>query len=120
MLVTTCHCGAVKVSVPRRPRRLTLCNCAICRRLGGLWAYYPVDQVVVLARPGATESYIWGDRTLRPVRCKTCSCAPHWEPLQRGPASKMGVNARNFEPGEVAHARLRRFDGASSWRYVDA
>ena len=40
MLIATCHCAAVKVEVPRRPRRLTECNCSICRRYGTLWAYY--------------------------------------------------------------------------------
>jgi hypothetical protein len=65
MLAATCHCGAVKVTVPRGPRRITNCNCSICRRLGALWAYYPVDQVVVDAPPGATEAYIWGDRILK-------------------------------------------------------
>ena len=39
MLTATCHCGAVGVDVPRRPRRLTSCNCSICRRYGTLWAY---------------------------------------------------------------------------------
>jgi hypothetical protein len=43
----------------------------------------------------------------------------HWEPLKRGPASRIGVNARNFEPHEVEGVRLRRLDGASTWRYLD-
>ncbi|GIL05308.1 MAG: hypothetical protein AMXMBFR72_11090 [Betaproteobacteria bacterium] len=119
MLTATCHCGAVRITVPRRPRSLTLCNCSICRRLGALWAYCPADKVRVEAAPGATHAYAWGDRTLRFVRCKSCGCVTHWEPLKRRPGSKMGVNARNFEPHEVAGARLRRLDGASSWKYLD-
>ena len=27
MLTATCYCGAVRVEVPRKPRRLTDCNC---------------------------------------------------------------------------------------------
>ena len=34
MLVASCHCGAVKIQIPRRPRTLTDCNCSICRRYG--------------------------------------------------------------------------------------
>jgi len=30
----------------------------------------------------------------------------------------MGVNARNVEPADIAKARGRRFDGASSWRFL--
>ena len=44
MLTATCHCGAVRVDVPRKPRRLTSCNCSICRRYGTLWAYYKVSR----------------------------------------------------------------------------
>jgi hypothetical protein len=119
MLVGTCHCGAVKVSVPRRPRRVTNCNCSSCRRLGALWAYYRVDDVRVEAAPDATQAYIWGDKTLRTVRCRTCGCTTHWVPMQKQAASKIGVNARLFEPEQLGNPRIRLFDGAVSWRYVD-
>jgi hypothetical protein len=119
MLVATCHCGAIKVTIPRRPRRLTNCNCSICRRLGALWAYYPASQVHIEAAPGATDGYVWGDRTLRFVRCKSCGCVTHWEPLRRRPGSKMGVNVRNFDPQEIGNARIRLLDGASTWKYLD-
>lgn len=119
MLVASCHCGAVRLTVPRRPRSLTLCNCSICRRLGALWVYYPASKVRVEAAPKATQEYVWGDRTLRFVRCGSCGCVTHWEPLKRGPASRIGVNARNFDPQQIERARIRRLDGASSWKYLD-
>jgi hypothetical protein len=31
----------------------------------------------------------------------------------------MGVNLRNFDPSELEGLRLRRFDGAVSWKYLD-
>lgn len=71
------------------------------------------------AAPGATHASASGDRALRFVRCKSCGCVTHWETLKRGPASRIGVNARNFEPHEVTGARLRRLDGASSWKHLD-
>lgn len=57
MLAATCHCGAVRVEVPRKPRRLTDCNCSICRRYVGLWAYYKASEVRVTSAPGATRDY---------------------------------------------------------------
>ena len=39
MLIATCHCGAVRLQIPRKPRTLTDCNCSICRRYGTRWAY---------------------------------------------------------------------------------
>jgi hypothetical protein len=115
----TCHCGSVRVEVPRKPRRLTSCNCSICRRYGALWAYYRVADVVVLASPGATARYGWGDRTLSFVRCTNCGCVTHYVPSDPRRHPRMAVNARNFEPQVVAAVRIWHFDGAATWRYLD-
>jgi hypothetical protein len=118
MLAATCHCGAVRIEVPRRPRSLTNCNCSVCRRYGVLWAYYKATEVRIRAAPGATEAYGWGTRALRFVRCSTCGCVMNWEHVEVTPTSRVGVNARNFEPAEIGAVRIRRLDGASSWRYL--
>ena len=119
MLTATCHCGAVEVAVPRRPRTLTSCNCSICRRYGTLWAYYKGSDVRVSAAHGATSKYSWGDKSLRFVRCSTCGCITHWEPIHPKKDSKMGVNARNLGPGSLGSVRIRHLDGASTWKYLD-
>ena len=119
MLKATCHCGAVCVEVPRRPRSLTECICSICRRYGTRWAYYKASQVRVVAARGATASYAWGERWLRFVRCATCGCVMLWERVRRGGADRMGVNARNFEPEAIASVRVRRLDGATTWKFLD-
>ena len=118
MLTATCHCGAVKVQVPRRPRRLTECNCSICRRYGTHWAYYDAAEVCVIARRADLVAYAWGDKSLRFVRCKHCGCVTHWEPVERGARSRMGVNARNFEPTELGAVRVRLLDGAKTWKFL--
>ena len=56
MLTGACHCGAVRVTIPRKPRAVTDCNCSICRRYGVLWAYYKLPSVRLEAKRGATES----------------------------------------------------------------
>jgi len=119
MLAATCHCGSVRIEIPRRPRTLTNCNCSICRRYGPLWAYYQAAAVRVTAEPGSLARYVWGDRSLAFVRCANCGCVTHWEPVQRTAASRMGVNARNFEPDVIGHVKIRRLDGASTWKFLD-
>jgi hypothetical protein len=119
LLTGACHCGAVRLVLPRRPRSLTACNCSICRRYGTLWAYYKAATVRIEHEPGATAEYLWGDRRLRFVRCARCGCVTHWERAQRTPASRMGVNARLFEPEALGEVRIRRLDGAQTWRYLD-
>ena len=120
MIKSRCHCGAIQLSVPVAPTQLTDCNCSICRRIGALWAYYPVDQVQVTGHTEDTAEYVWGGKTLRIVRCKHCGNVTHWEPLQPAAESKMGVNARLLEnPALTAAAVVRRFDGADTWRFID-
>jgi hypothetical protein len=118
-LVATCHCGAVRLVLPRRPRSLTDCNCSICRRYATLWAYYRADTVRVEHRPGATAGYRWGSRRIRFVRCARCGCVTHWERARPAPGSRMGVNARLLDPEALGGIRIRRLDGARTWRYLD-
>ena len=40
MLEGSCHCGAVRLTLPFPPEVATSCNCSLCRRIGGPWVYY--------------------------------------------------------------------------------
>lgn len=116
MLNATCHCGAVRIEIPARPAEVTNCNCSLCRRLGTLWAYFDAHTVKIHGHPENTDEYIQGDKTLRTVRCKTCGCTTHWEPLDPLKYRRMGVNIRNFEPEVIGDVRIRLLDGADTWK----
>ena len=115
MIEVTCHCGAVRIEVETPPETVTSCNCSICRRTGWLVAYYSPKQVRV---SGATDIYMWGDRSLELHRCKTCGCGTHWSAVDKT-LDRMGVNARLMAPEVLARARVRHFDGAETWKYLD-
>jgi len=117
----SCHCGAVRLSLPSTPTVATDCNCSLCRRVGGIWAYFEFGTVTITGHPEATDEYIWGDRTLRTIRCRNCGCVTHWEPLGSEPAPgvKHGVNLANFDPALLAAVKVRKFDGADTWRFFD-
>lgn len=119
MISTTCHCGAVRITIPRAPETLTNCDCSICRRYGTLWAYYVQDEVAIEAQLGATESYAWGRKSLRFVRCAGCGCVTHWEPVDPARGPRVGINALAFEPGQLGDDRIRRLDGAVTEEYLD-
>jgi hypothetical protein len=118
MLTATCHCKAVKISIPRKPRSLTNCNCSICRRYGVLWAYYKASEVRITAAIGSTDEYIWGDKSLKFVRCSRCGCVMCWSRMRPTSTSRMGVNARNFVPADIGAVRIRLLDGAQTWKYL--
>lgn len=118
-LLGSCHCGKVQLELPFAPEQALLCNCSICRRIGGIWAYYQYGQVKISGYPEHTETYIWGDKTLETIRCKHCGCVTHWYPLAAQPGQRHGVNLRNFNPALLDGLKLRHFDGAESWTYLD-
>ena len=117
MLEATCHCGAVTICVPTAPTELTSCNCSICRRLGGLWAYYDPAEVQIR---GDTAQYIWGDRMLALHHCQTCGCTTHWTPIGETRTDRMGVNTRLLDPQITAGVRIKRVDGAAdTWAILE-
>lgn len=118
-LVARCHCGAVTIRVPHLPEALTDCDCSVCRRYRALWAYFDATEVQVTAAPGATADYTRGPKTIRFVRCASCGCVTHWEPIVAERGTRMGVNARLFDPAVIADVRIRRLDGAVTERYLD-
>ncbi|KIW46981.1 uncharacterized protein PV06_02598 [Exophiala oligosperma] len=115
---SSCHCGAIKVTVPRLPQYTNYCQCTICRRYGVAWAYYHPDEVKIETKPDAiTRQYIWGDRTASFNFCDNCGCMCYWWPLGPRPTDgeeyMMGVNTNNMDP-EV----LKYVDRKFSYSYV--
>ena len=119
MLVASCHCGAVRLEVARKPRRLTDCNCSICRRYGALWAYYSRKSARLACPEDAIQTYVWGDGRLEFCRCRICGCVTHHERVRKTPDNTVGVNARMMDPEAIADVKIRKLDGASTWKYLD-
>jgi hypothetical protein len=117
MIEAACHCGAVRLKVAEAPSTVSECNCSICRRLGARWAYYSPTKVDMPAA-GKTQPYVWGDRMLAFHRCKTCGVTTHWQSLD-GARDRMAVNARLFDGLDWSAIRIRQFDGADTWTYLD-
>lgn len=117
MIEATCHCGAVRLSAKTEPVEVTECNCSICSRLGARWAYYSPSEVT-LPRAGSTQPYVWGDRMLAFHRCKACGVVTHWQSLD-GTKDRMAINARTMAGLDWDTVRIRPFDGAATWEYLD-
>jgi hypothetical protein len=115
----SCHCGAVVMEADVRPRSLTSCNCSICGRLGALWAYYTRKRARLIAGGDAVVSYLWGDRTIEFYHCRRCGCCTHYESVTKGPDGRFAINGRCFSAEDLAPLRVRRFDGAHTWKYLD-
>jgi hypothetical protein len=115
---TSCHCGAVRLTIESAPTQVTDCNCSSCRKYGVLWAYYSPKLVRFTPVEPATDVYLWGERSTEFHRCKQCGCITHWAAVDRT-RDWMGVNARLMDPDILAQARVRRLDGADTFEYLD-
>jgi hypothetical protein len=93
-----CDCGGVTITVPGLPETVNACPCAFCRRVGGLWGYYPRAAV---SATGETHVYRRASRVIEFHRCAVCGVLTHWiEP--EGFLPHMGVHMKNFDPAIIA------------------
>jgi hypothetical protein len=121
MIIGSCHCGNVRIAVPRAPEWVASCNCRICRRTGALLAYFAPDEVRV---DGDTMTYLTGDRFIRFHFCGRCHCHTHWsanpealagdlpEEVRAILGDRMGINARLLD-GFAVTKDGPTFDGAA-------
>ena len=119
MIRASCHCGAVVLEAEAPAPSVTSCNCSICRRLAGLYAYYTRAQARLVAGHDATTMYQWGDRLIEFYHCRHCGCSTHYESVDKNPDSRFAINARCFDAEELAPLKVRHFDGADTWKYLD-
>jgi hypothetical protein len=112
----SCHCGKVRIEVPSAPEWVASCNCSICRKVGGLLAYYPDDGGVRVE--GETVPYVHGDRMIAFHHCPVCACHTHWDSTGES-YGRVGVNARLLDGFEVSQGRYL-FEGRElEGRYPD-
>jgi hypothetical protein len=71
------------------------------------------------AAENATIAYVHGDRTLAMHSCKTCGCTTQWMGLDSNDASRMAVNFRMCDVDDISNIRIRNFDGADTWKFLD-
>lgn len=118
MITGSCHCGAVSFEFHGTPKWLVSCNCSACRRYGALWAHGTKENIVLHTPPGSVTAYSHGEKSLAFVSCKKCGCMTHWDSVDPSQPN-CAVNMRMAPPEAIEGIRLRRFDGADTWEYLD-
>lgn len=116
MIRGSCHCGTVTFEIAAKPDFMVSCNCSICRRLATYWVYTPDNKLTLNAPEGSTLAYSWGDVSIALHTCKTCGCTTHWASID---TDRIAVNCRLAEPDSIKDVRVRRFDGADTWEFLD-
>ena len=111
-LVGTCHCGRVRITLPRKPDEVTQCNCSLCTKTGFRGVYLSSGELRI---EGETDSYVRADSNpayIDQQSCRLCGLLTHWTPLSDPPHERMGVNARLFD-GALDDLPVKAVDGRS-------
>jgi len=106
-----CACGAVTVTVERKPDYINFCNCSLCRKTGGAWGYFRAGEVSVAGQLAGFERSDIDEVFLTTQFCPACGSAVRWVPLAHLTEDRVGVNMRLFEPEELAGIETRFPDG---------
>ena len=112
--VGSCHCGEVRITLPRAPDQVTHCNCSMCTKSGFRGIYFSGEEVRV--EGGELAGYVRADIDepfLTLWHCARCGTTTHWTPLTAPPHERIGVNGRLFDADRIAAFPVREVDGAS-------
>lgn len=113
---SSCHCGAVQVTISNIPEFINQCNCSLCRKSGGAWGYYNPSDVKI---GGETLGYVRTDIPNPAVQvrfCGTCGSTTHWQLTDAFIKSAeksdiMGVNMNLFKREHLVGVEVRFPDG---------
>ena len=119
MIVASCHCGNVNINISTEVTSLTSCNCSICRRYGALWAYFSPQQVTINEIKLQSATYSWADKGINFHHCPTCGCLTHYTCTSLADSKRVAVNFRMVSPNIVDRLKIRHFDGADTWKFID-
>jgi len=114
-----CHCGNIKLEIPELTESGTSCNCSICSRYGSVWGYFTEAEVKVTAVEPGIHPYSHGDKQLVFNSCEVCGCTTHYTMVEAGPQTRLAVNYRMFGEDVLKKLKIRIFDGAATWKYLD-
>ena len=121
-IIASCHCGGTRLELPRAPAHATQCTCTYCTKSGGLWAYYEVDEVTIVADAN--------DRVYSPTSplhehhfCARCGCTTYGvspdyslEDTEVPETKKLGVNVKLLEDFALLRSlRVEEIDGRNLW-----
>lgn len=115
----SCHCGRVRFELRETPQWLVECNCSLCSRIGAKWAHSEIQNIRLHYQEGSTVAYSRGDKTLAVHSCNHCGCTTHWENLMPEKYNRMAVNFRMCADEDLSQFRIRQFDGADTWEFLD-
>ena len=110
----SCHCGRIAFSLEGDVTEAIDCNCSMCRRRGGLLAFFPREALTLSTPEGALGTYTFNKHALQHHFCPACGIAPFSEGVNPKTGAKTAaVNVRCLPDVDLSALQVTRVDGAS-------
>jgi hypothetical protein len=110
----SCHCGRIAFDLEGEVREVLECNCSLCRRRGGLLAFFPREALTLTSKPDDYGTYRFNTERIAHHFCLTCGVSPFSDGIHpRTGAALACVNVRCLPDVDLATLEIRQYDGAS-------
>ena len=109
----SCHCGRIAFSIEGDIDTVIDCNCSLCRRRGGLLAFFPRSAMTLHTADADIATYTFNKHAIRHRFCANCGCAPFGEGVDpKTGLATLAVNVRCLPDLDLAELKVLQFDGA--------
>ena len=109
----SCHCGRIAFTLEGEVREAMDCNCSMCRRRGGLLAFFPREALTLSTPESDMGTYQFNRHVLEHHFCPNCGIAPFTDGVDPKTGAKMAaVNVRCLEGVDLSTLTIKPFDGA--------
>jgi hypothetical protein len=110
----SCHCGRIAFELEGDVGGVIDCNCSMCRRRGGLLAFFPREALRLSTPEADMATYTFNKHALRHHFCPACGISPFSEGVDpRNGAKTVAVNVRCLPVVDLDRLQVKKVDGAS-------
>ena len=109
-----CHCGNIAFTLDADIREGYDCNCSMCRKRGGLLAFFPREALTLATPSDRLGTYRFNKQRIDHHFCTVCGIAPFSEGVDpKSGAKTVAVNLRALPGLDLATLAIVPVDGAS-------
>jgi hypothetical protein len=109
-----CHCGRIAFELKGEVRDVIECNCSMCRKRGGLLAFFPRAALTLKTPEADYGTYRFNKEKIAHHFCTVCGISPFSDGVHPGTGAEMAcVNVRCLPGVDLAALNVQQVDGAS-------
>lgn len=109
----SCHCGRIAFELEGYVTEALDCNCSLCRRRGGLLAFFPREAMRLSTAENDDATYRFNHGHIAHHFCPTCGVAPYSEGADPASGAKIvAINVRCLPEVDLTAIKINAFDGA--------